>query len=151
MIKVRLKKYAIFILVLSSIIFAFIRWNADRDIKILLNSSIKGIENGEAGEATAFISKNYHDRFGYTRSDILEIAHDGFRELKEIHITIIRQSLEKSGNNCKITLDFKAVATVGPERGYIAGSPQQPERVILTLQKEPSGWRIVQIDGLKYL
>jgi hypothetical protein len=143
--------YAGCVFFLIVIMGLYFRWQMHREIKELLNNSIHGVETGNVGLATAFISKNYHDKLGYVRNDIIDIAKDAFKELKEIHITITNQTITKTQEVCLVSIDFKAVATVGPERGYIAGTPQRAEKVNLHLNKEENGWRIVSIEGLKYL
>ncbi len=135
--------------VLTAVLIWFFNWRRNLGVQTVINGTVEGFESGDPVMATAYLSDQYHDEYGYTRSDIVDIVKELLRELEAINITIENREIEFRGPEASVDIRFKVVATYGPQRGYLAGSPQEAASVRIDLVRESEGWRVVKAGRLR--
>jgi len=142
-------KRCFLIIFLGVICIWFVHWKRNLEVQTVIGKTIEGFETADIVLATAYISEEYHDDYGYVRADIIDIVKKIFKEFKTINITIEDRRIEFEAQSVTVEIRFKAVATYGPQRGYIVGSPMDSAEITIFISKEDSGWRIQKASKLR--
>jgi hypothetical protein len=129
-------------------IYILSQYLAVEKINRVIRETIRGVESSDQILTLAYISDSYHDGYGYSKSDLGDIARRAFSEFEDIRVHIISRKIERSHDSATVVLEIKVVAAYGPQRGYIIGSPQESRRVVLDFAFESDGWRIIKAEGL---
>ena len=113
-----------------------------------IKTSIRGIETEDISVALAYVSDDYHDELGFTCLDLRNMARQMFSGFEDIRVHIVSSRISRGGETADADLKVKVVATYGPQRGYLVGSPEDSQVLSLHFRLEPAGWRVIETRGI---
>jgi hypothetical protein len=126
---------------------------ADRQwIEMILKSGIAAIEEENFHESLRFVSPRYHDTWGYTEKLIEAFLNRAFKEFSNPRLEIAgRPVIQVSGNRARVQTAVRLRATFQSRSNYLLGDAGGFNSLSLTLEKDTSGWKLVDVKGLKPL
>ena len=121
-------------------------------IQQILKTGTAAVERKDFRECLRFVSTDYQDRWGYNEKLIEAFLKRAFREFSQPRIEFDGSpSIRVSGNRAMVQTAVRLRAAFQGRSNYLLGDAGSFNALILALEKKKSGWKIVQVDGLKPL
>jgi hypothetical protein len=130
------------------IVFARHYFSAEQVVKRRLLRARDAFEKEKLLGAISPFDKEYRDDYGGDWESVagqVKTVMDSYDDL-DLSIDII--SITSLGEEIRMAIAFRLVATEGADRGYLLGGPDEPCRAILVWRKKSAGWMIVTTTDL---
>ncbi len=97
----------------------------------------------------SLVSFHYIDDLGQTYLILKRNLRNVFKRISDVDMEykIIEINIKK--NTATVTLDIRVIGTRRNNRGYIIGNFDNPERLILTFEKERLKWLLTRSEGIE--
>jgi len=134
------------------VLFVALQWRPSKVIEKRQASLIDGIERRNPARIQRLVSPNYHDRWEFTREDIVETMVDSGSQFMALVVTPEKESVvfEKSRATVTVHLIISG-KPVGPAGNEVTRRVNQlKEPFVFVWEKEsflPSSWRLVKVDN----
>ncbi len=134
------------------VLFVALQWRPSKVIEKRQASLIDGIERRNPARIQRLVSPNYHDRWEFTREDIVETLVDSGSQFMALVVTREDESVvfEKSRATVTVHLIISG-KPVGPAGNEVTRRVNQlKEPFVFVWEKEsflPSSWRLVKVDN----
>jgi hypothetical protein len=121
-------------------------------IQQVLNSGAAAIERRDFQECLRFVSPRYQDPRGYNLRLIELFLKRAFQEFSQLRVEFGgTPEIRVSANQAMVQTAVRLRAAYLGHSNYLLGDSRSFNSLILTLEKEKSGWKIVQVQGLRPL
>ncbi len=143
-----IKKIILYISILLTIaLILYIIWPSDyKRIKNIIKKGKSAIENESIEDVMSLISFNYRDEPGLTYFVLKKNLEKVFHRLSDIEIEYKLIETHIENKTAKASLEIRVIGSIGDNRGYIIGDFDNPELLILTLEKEHLKWLVIKSD-----
>lgn len=121
-------------------------------IRMVLEAGIAAIEKEDFRESHRFLSPRYHDTWGYNSKLIEAFLKRAYKEFSQPRLEVFeRPAIQVAGNRALVQTAVRLRATYQTRSNYLLGDAKGFNSLLLTLEKGPSGWKLVDVKGLKPL
>jgi hypothetical protein len=121
-------------------------------IRMVLEAGKTAIEKEDFGESLRFLSPRYHDAWGYNSKFIGAFLKRAYKEFSHPRLEVFEEpAIQVAGNQGLVQVAVRLSATYQTRSNYLLGDSKGFDKLVLTLEKGPSGWKLVAVKGLKPL
>jgi hypothetical protein len=121
-------------------------------IQMVLEAGRVAIEKEDFSESLRFLSPRYQDTWGYNSKLIKAFLKRAYKEFSHPRLEVLdRPVIQVAGNRALVQTAVRLRATYQTRSNYLLGDTKGFNRLLLALEKDPSGWKLVEVKGLKPL
>jgi hypothetical protein len=121
-------------------------------IRLVLEAGVAAIEKEDLHESLRFLSQRYQDPWGYNSKIIKALLKRAFKEFDRPRVEIIlNPSIRITGKQAMVQTGIRLKAMYRGRSNFLLGDSKGPNKILIALEKETSGWKLVQITGLNPL
>jgi hypothetical protein len=121
-------------------------------IQQVLEAGAVAIARKDFRECLRFVSPGYQDPWGYNARLIEGFLKRAFKEFSQPNLEFGGNlSIQVSGNRAMVQTAVRLRATYQGKSNYLLGDTGSFNSLTLLLNKEKSGWKVVQVQGLRPL
>ncbi len=121
-------------------------------VRLVLEAGVAAIEKEDFRECLRFLSYRYQDPWGFNLKLIGVFLRRAFKEFSQPRVELLENpDIQVAGNRALLQTAVRLRATYQSRSNYLLGDSRGFNTLVLSLEKEPSGWKVVQVRGLKPL
>ena len=121
-------------------------------VRLVLEAGVAAIEKKDFRECLRFLSYRYQDPWGFNSKLIEGFLRRAFKEFSQPRVELLENpEIQVAGNRAQLQTAVRLKATYRSRSNYLLGDSRGFNTFVLSLEKEPSGWKVVQVRGLKPL
>ena len=123
-----------------------------QQVRLVLEAGVAAIEKEDFRECLRFLSHRYQDPWGFNLKLIEVFLRRAFQEFSQPRVELLENpDIQVAGNRALLQTAVRLRATYQNRSNYLLGDSREFNPFVLSLEKEPSGWKVVQVRGLKPL
>jgi hypothetical protein len=121
-------------------------------VRLVLEAGVAAIEKEDFRECLRFLSYRYQDTWGFNLKLIEVFLRRAFKEFSQPRVELLENpDIQVAGNRAVLQTAIRLRATYQGRSNYLLGDSRGFNTLELSLEKEPSGWKVIQVRGLKPL
>lgn len=126
--------------------------NDERLIHLTLEAGMAAAMAEDLQESMRFISPDYRDSLGFNFSLMGKLLERAYEEFDEPRIELTEHpAIQVKDNKAMLQTKITATAIYQGHRNYLLGDPENPNSVLLVLDRVASSWKVSRIEGLRPL
>jgi hypothetical protein len=123
-----------------------------QQVRLVLEAGVAAIEKEDFRECLRFLSYRYQDPWGFNLKLIEVFLRRAFQEFSHPRMELLENlDIQVAGNRALLQTAVRLKATYQNCSNYLLGDSREFNTFVLSLEKGLSGWKVVQIRGLKPL
>ena len=124
----------------------------ERLIHLTLEAGIEAAMAEDLDESIRFISVNYSDDLGYSRTSMGKLLKRAYKEFDESIITWDEPpEINIKEGQAIVSAKVRLSAVYGGRRNYLLGDRETPNHLSVKLNKSDYSWKVFAIEGLRPL
>lgn len=121
-------------------------------IGMVLEAGRAAVEKEDFSESLRFLSPRYHDTWGYNSKFLEAFLKRAYKEFSQPRLEVFgKPAVEIAGNRALVQTAVRLSASYRNRSNYLLGDATGFNSLLLSLEKGPSGWKLVDVKGLKPL
>lgn len=121
--------------------------STEGEIELLINEIISEGEDRNMEGVLKFISEDYNDNEGRSKSDIRDLLHSYLNRFRGIVINLLNFRItENSAKEAKVTAEISLSSGIGRAFRKLVRSYGETYRFILELKREGRNWKIMKVS-----
>lgn len=124
----------------------------ERLIHLTLEAGMEAAMAEDLDESIRFISPNYSDDLGYSRTSMRKLLERAYKEFDEPVITWDEApEINIKEGQAIVSAKVRLSAVYGGRRNYLLGDRETPNHLSVQLTKSDYSWKVFSIEGLRPL
>ena len=124
----------------------------ERLIHLTLEAGMEAAMAEDLDESIRFISPNYSDDLGYSRTSMRKLLERAYKEFDEPVITWDEApEINIKEGQAIVSAKVRLSAVYGGRRNYLLGDRETPNHLSIQLTKSDHSWKVFSIEGLRPL
>jgi ketosteroid isomerase-like protein len=124
----------------------------ERLVRLTLQGGMAAAMAEDLDESMRFISPDYRDNLGFNSPLMRKLLERAYAEFDEPRIEVEEQmAVQVKGSQAVVQAQVRLTATYKGRRSYLLGNQNNPNNVLVVLDRSANGWKVSRVQGLRPL